>query len=95
MTDDWRLETLRTQPYLRGLSFVRKSYKAYRPGWEHDHCAACHVTLAERDVQGDDIIREGYATTSEYRHGADYEWICPPCFAEFKDMMGWRDVTAG
>ena len=93
MADDWRLETLRTQPDLRGMSFVRKSYKAYRPGWEHDHCAACGVTLAESDVQGDDIIHEGYAITSEYERGAEYEWVCVRCFADFKEVMCWSDVT--
>ena len=30
MTKDWRLQHLETQPYLRGVSFVRKPYRAPR-----------------------------------------------------------------
>ena len=94
MADEWRNEMLDTVPHLRGQSFVRKPYKAYRPGWEHDHCAVCCVTLAEANVEGDGIIHEGYATTAEYQFGEDYEWVCAECFAASKNAMGWRDATA-
>lgn len=93
MVNDWRSEILETIPYLRGQSFVRKPYTAYRQDWEHDHCAVCGVTLAEVTVEGEDIIHEGYATTSDYEHGEDYEWVCDECFSASKDVMGWRDVT--
>lgn len=93
MSDDWRAEVLETLPYLRGHRFVRKPYKAYRPDWEHDHCAVCGVTLAEPTVEGDDVLHEGYAITSDYEHGADYEWVCAECFAESKDVMGWKNVS--
>jgi hypothetical protein len=33
---DWRLRHLETQPYLRGVSFARKPYRAPRP--------ACHAS---------------------------------------------------
>jgi hypothetical protein len=93
MTKDWRLEHLETQPFLRGVSFVRKPYRQYRPGWDHDHCAACWTTLAESGVEGDDVVHEGYATTAAFVRGADYEWVCAPCFQLFRDEMGWLDVT--
>lgn len=92
MADDWRLENLKTQPYLRGVSFVRKAYKLYRPGWDHDHCVACWITLAEPGIEGDDVIHEGYATTSDFVRGADYNWVCPQCFADFRTTMGWNEV---
>lgn len=37
-------------------------------------------------------VHEGYATTSAYEKGADYEWICVECFRDFKDEMGWMET---
>ncbi len=93
MSDQWRAEMLETLPYLRAQSFVRKAYKAYRLDWEHDHCAVCGVKLIEPGARADGTIQEGYATTSEYRHGEDYEWVCADCFSASKDLMGWIDAS--
>jgi len=93
MADDWRLEHLETQPYLRGVAFVRKQYRAYRPDWAHDHCAGCWTKLAEPGVGLKDAISEGFATTDAYIRGAEYEWVCPDCFALFSEPMGWVDET--
>ena len=84
---------LETIPELRGQSFIRKQYRAYRPGWDHDHCAVCGVKLMESGTEGEGIIHEGYATTSQYELGKDYEWLCADCFSISKDEMGWRDAT--
>ncbi len=92
MTKDWRLENLELQP-LYGVRLVRKPYRSNRPDWEHDHCLGCWAKLMEPDVEGDDIIHEGYATTDDYPRGADYNWVCPSCFEEFRDAMGWVDAT--
>jgi hypothetical protein len=94
MSEDWRFENLKMWPYLRGVSWVRKPYSAYRPGWDHDHCAACNKTLAEPGIEGDDVAHEGYATTAEYEKGADYEWLCVECFHDFKGAMGWSEAAA-
>jgi len=94
VSKDWRLEHLEQQDYLRGVTFVRKVYRAYRPGWDHDHCAGCWRKLVEPGVAASDAIHEGYATTAAYDHGADYDWICPDCFAAFAIDMEWRDATA-
>jgi hypothetical protein len=93
MTEDWRAQMLETIPYLRGQSFVRKSYKAYRPDWEHDHCAVCGVKLMEPGAEHADVVHEGYATTPAYEHGADYEWVCAECFSASQDVMRWTDAT--
>jgi hypothetical protein len=93
MPDEWRAEMLETLPYLRTQSFVRKPYKAYRPGWEHDHCAVCGVKLMEPSAKVDGTLHEGYATTSDYQHGEDYEWVCAACFTASKDEMGWAEVS--
>jgi hypothetical protein len=87
VTEDWRLQHLRTQPRLRGASFVRKPYREYRTGWDHDHCCACWAKLTEPGAGNADGAREGYATTAGYFLGADYDWICLPCFEEFRDLM--------
>jgi len=89
MTDDWRLQHLQTQPYLRGVIFERMAYKARRAGWDHDHCVGCWAKFAEHDSDVEPIEREGYTTTADYRNGAQYDWICLTCFADFKDAMGW------
>ena len=92
MPEDWRTEQLETIPYLRGQSFIRKPYTAYRPDWDHDHCAVCWTKLAESHVEAE-AEHEGFAVTAEYELGADYEWICAGCFDFAKEAMGWRDVT--
>jgi hypothetical protein len=92
MSEDWRLENLRTQPHLRGVRFTRKPYAAYRPGWEHDHCAACWAKFMEHGSDREPIEREGFATCEDYEHGENYEWVCPTCFALFKAEMEWTEI---
>ena len=93
MAEDWRAEVLETLPELRDQSFVRKQYAAYRPDWDHDHCAVCGVKFAEHDIEGETVLREGYAITADYKRGADYEWVCPECFEASKDIMNWKLAT--
>jgi hypothetical protein len=85
---DWRLEQLETQPHLRGVRFVRKPYREYRPGWDHDRCVFCGATLAEPTITGENFIHEGYATAEDFVRGADYDWVCVPCFGLFREDMG-------
>jgi hypothetical protein len=98
-TKDWRLRHLETQPYLRGVSFIRRPYRATRPGWEHDHCVACWATLIEPGMiagwsidKAADVVHEGYATTANFTRGPEYDWVCVPCFQLFREVMGWKDV---
>ena len=93
MSEDWRADVLATLPYLRAQSFVRKNYTQYSPEWDHDHCAVCTIRFAEFDVEGEEVLHEGYAITADYDKGADYEWICPECFDASKNRMDWKDVT--
>ena len=73
---------------LRGLGLRRKKYKNWSDSWDHDHCAACWAKISEAE----DTLNEGYATCSDYVHGEDYEWVCPTCFAELAEEMGWTEV---
>ncbi len=89
---DWRLDHLNTQPYLRGVKFRRAPYKAPRPGWDHDHCVGCWATFAEFESDKEQILHEGYATCDDYPKGAQYEWVCPECFKDFREVMSWVEV---
>jgi len=31
-----------------------------------------------------DVLTEGYATEDNYR------WVCPQCFRDLKEEMGWK-----
>jgi len=89
---DARLEHLQTQPYLRGVRFQKTTYRAYRPGWDHDHCVGCWAKFAEHRSNREPIEREGYTTTADYERGAQYEWVCLNCFSDFKEAMDWTEV---
>lgn len=89
MAEDWRLEHLQTQPYLRGVKFYRKGYRAYRPGWDHDHCVACWAKFQEHGSDLEPVETLGYTTGQEYERGPGYEWVCSTCFADYKIEMGW------
>lgn len=76
---DWRIESGK---WTRGAVLQFKRYTLYREGWDHDHCECCWAKFAESE--GPDVLTEGYATEDNYR------WICPTCFHELKDVMGWK-----
>jgi hypothetical protein len=82
--DDWRLRNAR---HLAGLTLHRQPYKRWSDSWDHDHCAACFAKFAEFD--GPDVQHVGYATGDDYAKGAGYEWVCPACFSDLKDRLGW------
>ena len=99
---DWRLTG--QERYLSGAVWVRKRYRAPSERWEHDHCAFCWAKFMDPDFspehrkfieQQPDVLSEGYATTAEHPHGADYHWVCPTCFSDFAERLGWRVVAAG
>ena len=91
MSEDSRLQRLKTQSYLRGVRFHHMVYRAYRPGWDHDHCVGCWAKFAEHGSDLESIEREGYTTGDDYPRGAQYEWVCGKCFADFKDVMEWKE----
>jgi hypothetical protein len=92
MPDDWRRQHLETQPHLRGVRFHLAKYRAYRPGWEHDHCVGCWAKFMEHGSDREPTETEGYTTGDDYLHGAEYEWVCRTCFSDFRDAMGWTET---
>lgn len=82
--NDWRLTNQLT--YFRGVELVWRRYRAFREGWEHDHCEFCWSKLQEgEDAQ---TLHEGYATLDEMR------WLCLSCFLDFRDLFEWRVVAS-
>jgi hypothetical protein len=71
---------------LRGLTWWRSTWTRPKPGWDHDHCAACWAKFSDSIA---DTLREGYATGPDYPLGAGYEWVCDECFSKLKDRMAW------
>jgi hypothetical protein len=71
--------------YLAGLALVKQRYRAYRPGWDHDHCEFCWATFSLEP--GD--LNAGYATPDGYR------WICFHCYEDFSPEFGWAVDDAG
>ena len=93
MEQDWRAKHLETQPYLRGVRFQRKQYRPPRPDWDHDHCVACWAKFAEIPEGDEPVQHDGYTTCADYQHGAEYDWVCPQCFADFKELMHWKEAS--
>jgi hypothetical protein len=99
--DDWRLGG---NDHLQGVAFTWKPYRAWSQTWEHDHCALCWATFMDPNFSEDhrrfieehpDVLTEGYATTSEFKHGAEYDWVCKQCFDDFVDLYQWRVIQPG
>ncbi|GAB6188179.1 hypothetical protein [Thermopirellula anaerolimosa] len=77
---DWRLQG--QERFLKGVSLLRRTYRKYREGWEHDHCEFCGAKFSE---QGEGV-NVGYTTIDRYH------WICEECYKDFKDMFQWTLV---
>jgi hypothetical protein len=43
-------------------------------------------------IRHPDVLTEGPTTTTSHEQGADYHWICKPCFDDFAERFGWRVV---
>jgi hypothetical protein len=95
--DDWRLRG--QEDILLEAELVRKPYRAYSEHWEHDHCAFCWAKFMDPAFspahkqwidEHPEVLTEGYATTASQPQGADYHWVCPSCFDDFRDRFKWH-----
>ncbi len=66
-TGDWRLTN--QESYLDGRTLRWSKWKAYRPGWDHDHCAFCWAKFGE-SVGGEVDFDTGWVTADD-----DYHWV--------------------
>ena len=83
--NDWRLST--PKDYLKGRAWIRKPYRKYREGWDHDHCEFCWAKFMEPGTP--DTLHEGYSTRD------DYWWVCSQCFDDFRELFGWTIAATG
>ena len=79
---DWRLAV--QHDYLRGVVLARRAYRQYsgNPNWDHDHCAFCQEKFQVPSAA--ESVQTAYCTLDEYH------WVCERCFADFRDMFGWK-----
>lgn len=75
--------------YQRGVCWEWKWWTQREGHWNHDHCIGCWATFTE--VDGPDFLRAGYTTREEHPNGADYWWLCEPCYEEHKSRLGWTN----
>jgi hypothetical protein len=80
----WRIDNAR---HLKGAWLRFQRYTRWNEVWGHDHCAGCWTKFS--DDQTVEALREGYATTEDYKLGARYDWVCSTCFNDLKSEMGW------
>jgi hypothetical protein len=76
---DWRADNAK---WTRGALIRFARYTQPRPDWDHDHCEGCWAKFMEDGPP--DSLKEGYVTEDNDR------WICPECFRDLKDEMGWK-----
>jgi hypothetical protein len=76
--NDWRITN--QMHYLYKKPLLNIPYRLYQAGWDHDHCSFCLETIDMSSAE------PAYCTTDEYN------WICPECFEDFKDMFEWEVV---
>jgi hypothetical protein len=84
--DDWRLTAgpvCGCEEKLKNIPLWYIPFQMLSEKQDHEHCAFCweRFSLYEGDLQA------GYCTRPQNTAGA--EWICPECFADFKEMFGW------
>lgn len=73
--------------YLAGRRLRRTTWRAFRAGWDHDHCSFCWAKFGVEGVDGVDVS-EGYVTADD-----DYHWVCSSCFEDFQQRFRWTLVA--
>jgi hypothetical protein len=80
-----------------GTTLELRPYRTHRPDWDHDHCIFCWAKLMDPGlseasraaVESDpSILTSGYSTGP-----AGGEWVCPSCFDEFAERLGWTAAS--
>jgi hypothetical protein len=89
MADDWRVDNAKN---LKGVRLQFREWAPFNERRTHDHCSACWAKFS--NSTDSDILHAGYATCDDYSRGSGYDWVCPECFTELKDVMGWREVPS-
>jgi hypothetical protein len=81
---DWRLTN--QAKYLKGVSLYLRKFHVHsgHPEWDHKHCDFCWAKIVEKKEKEDtELLLEAYCTED------GSHWICPKCFADFREQFGW------
>jgi hypothetical protein len=89
-----------------GTALVFRACRARSETWEHEHCLFCFAKFMDPDFsdahrryieEHNDVLTEGYTTTSEHPQGAGWHWVCLRCVEDFAEEFGLRiaDGPAG
>lgn len=80
--------------YLRDAEWRWEQYRRPTSSWDHEHCLICFRRIAETDYGDPEALQWAY--THRYSQEPDgsggYEWLCPDCFAQFREVMRWRAI---
>ena len=85
--DDWRL--MGQEQLLLGAHLKWMTWKPFRPGWDHDHCAFCTDEIADAPLGEYTKYNAAWVTSAD-----EYHWVCPVCFEDFRESFGWIIETA-
>lgn len=77
------------EQYLKNQTFYRRTWKRRSPEHDHDHCEFCWEKFS--DAPND--LCEGYTTGEKNRN--PHLWICPTCFRDFREALGFRTDETG
>jgi hypothetical protein len=76
---DWRLQG--QQKFLSAALLLKRPYRKFREGWDHDHCEFCGAKFSELPQD----LNVGYSTVDNYC------WVCEKCYDDFKEEFQWKE----
>ena len=83
---DWRLELgpmVSNGDSIKNIPLYFIPFRPLSDKWDHEHCIFCWAKF----YMHPECLQEGYCTSPE--NTRDAHWICPECYADFKDRFGW------
>ena len=104
--EKWHEYKLSELKRLEGLVFTLRAYQALTEEWDHDHCVGCGAKFSEvdrldaqregymtsvPDTEPAETLLPGVSCIREPTPGGfALRWVCRECFAEFRDVLGFR-----
>ena len=91
------------EEYLRGARLTWRRYQAMSAQWEHEHCDFCWATFLDANyspkhgelMEADpEVLPGGYTEAPGGAEPAWEHWICPACFADFREEFEWVVVPS-
>lgn len=68
---------------LKNIPIYHIPFRPLSEQWDHGHCIFCWAKFYLHE----ECLQEGYCTQPQ--NSRDAVWICPECYADFKEMFGW------